>query len=136
MNSILDLAINEDEVIKLFLEHPKLGVVWADKEKLDKAYIELRSPSSDEVVKMKARQENLSWKALRSNKDMGSEYQKERSIERYKAFITGVHGLGVFADGEPVTADNIEKLLRDERFQWINQQIDRKLQSLESLYQD
>lgn len=136
MNSILDLAINEQETVKLFLEHPKIGTIWADKDKLEKAYIELRSPSSDEVVKMTKRQQNLAWRSLKSNKDMDADYQEERSIERYKAFIVSVHGLPPLEDKKPVTVENIEKLLRDKRFMWLNQQIDKKLQSLESLYQD
>jgi len=128
MVDIADLVL--PDTAEIHIEHPQIGKLYADEDKTDPVVIEVYSPSSNQAVayRRKVTKEAYAVVAKKGTKaalKKTPEEIEEADIERLIAMTAGVRNLDY--KGQPVTLDNIHKVYRDEKMNWLTEQVRERI---------
>lgn len=128
MVDIADLVL--PDTAEIHIKHPQLGKLYADEDKTDPVVIEVYSPSSNQAIahKRKVMSEAYSIVAKKGTKaalKRTPEEIEEADIERLVAMTASVRNLHY--KGQPVTLDNIHKVYRDKKMDWLTDDVRERI---------
>ena len=128
-------TLRPEAVCVVHLSHPKIGLLWDDKEQTKPVTISICSPSADKVVEFQSK-ESISYLEsfdVSTGKFTGNaDILTKSTIDKLVAYTAAVENLTY--DGETLTPDNIIKLYSDPDYSWICDQLYRKTQGWEGFF--
>lgn len=128
MVDIADLVL--PDTAEVHIEHPQLGKLYSDEDKTDPVVIEVYSPSSNQAVAYRRKVTKEAYAAVAKKGTKAAlkktpEEIEDADIERLVAMTAMVRNLDY--KGQPVNLDNIHKVYRDEKMNWLTEQVRERI---------
>lgn len=117
------------DVVKVHIQHPDMGLLYADDEKTLPLIISVYGPGSSQATKFERKYQKklskiMSSRGLKGVFKISPEEQEESNLDRIVALTESVQNMEF--NGETITPENIRKIYANPKLGWIRAQIAKK----------
>jgi hypothetical protein len=123
------LNLEAPDTLEVHLQHPDIGLLFADKERTLPVSITVYGPGSEQATKFERKYQKklsqvMSSRGMKGVFKIPPEEQERTNLDRLVALTHSVDNMEF--GGEPVTVDNIRKIYENPKLGWIRAQVAKK----------